>query len=54
MGKSILFTVTPTSDTFVNFISSVAPIAADGSGSFEVQFAGGETLFTFVATVSTS
>ncbi len=53
-GKFLIATVTPIggSGTFVNFASSIAPIAADGSGSFEVQFAGGETLFNFVVAVS--
>jgi hypothetical protein len=38
----------------VNFASSIAPIAADGSGSFELQFDGGETLFDFVVSVTTN
>ena len=36
----------------MNFASSIAPIAADGSGSFEVQFSGGETLFDYTVAVS--
>ena len=38
----------------VDFASSIAPIAADGSGSFEVEFGGGETLFDYVVAVSIS
>ena len=38
--------------TFVDFASSIAPIATDGSGSFEVQFDGDETLFEYVVAVS--
>jgi len=53
-GKFLIAAVTPIADTHVNFASSIAPIAADGSGSFEVQFAGGETLFMFVVAVSIS
>ena len=54
-GKFLIATVTPIgAATFVNFASSIAPIAADGSGSFEVQFDGGETLFDFVVAVTTS
>ncbi|HTS73664.1 MAG TPA: hypothetical protein VMG74_08130, partial [Gaiellaceae bacterium] len=52
-GKFLIATVTPIGgDTHVDFASSVAPIAADGSGSFEVQFSGGETLFDYVVAVS--
>ena len=51
----MIATVTPIgSNTHVDFASSIAPIAADGSGSFEVQFTGGETLFDYVAAVSIS
>jgi hypothetical protein len=50
-GKFLLATVTPIGNTFVDYMSAVAPIAADGSGVFEVQFAGGETLFSFVVAV---
>ena len=54
-GKFLIATVTPIGPaTFVNFASSIAPIAADGSGSFEVQFDGGETLFDYVVAVSIS
>jgi hypothetical protein len=53
-GKFLIATVTPIggTGTFVNFASSIAPIAADGSGSFDVQFSGGETLFDYVVAVS--
>ena len=48
-GKFLIATVTPIgASTSVNFASSIAPIAADGSGAFEVQFSGGETLFNYV------
>ena len=50
-GKFLLASVTPIGDTYVNFMSAVAPISGDGSGAFEVQFAGGETLFSFVVAV---
>ena len=54
-GKFVIATVTPIGPpTSVNFASSIAPIAADGSGSFEVQFSGGETLFDYVVAVSIS
>jgi hypothetical protein len=54
-GKFLIATVTPIgAATSVDFASSIAPIAADGSGSFEVQFSGGETLFDFVVAVSIS
>jgi len=54
-GKFIIATVTPIgAATSVNYASSIAPIAADGSGSFEVQFSNGETLFDFVVAVSIS
>ena len=55
-GKFLIATVTPIggSATFVDFASSIAPIAADGSGSFEVHFNGGETLFDYVVAVSIS
>jgi hypothetical protein len=54
-GKFVIATVTPIGPaTSVDFASSIAPIAADGSGSFEVQFSGGETLFDFVVAVSIS
>jgi hypothetical protein len=54
-GKFLIATVTPIGPaTSVDFASSIAPIAADGSGSFEVQFSGGETLFDFVVAVSIS
>ncbi len=54
-GKFLIATVTPIGPaTSVNFASSIAPIAADGSGSFEVQFSGGETLFDYVVAVSIS
>ena len=49
-GKFLLFTVTPIGTATVDFVSSIAPIAADGSGSFEVQFTA-DTLFTFVVAV---
>jgi hypothetical protein len=52
-GKFLIATVTPIGpSTSVDFASSVAPIAADGSGSFEVEFSGGETLFDYVVVVS--
>ena len=52
-GKFLIATVTPIGpSTSVDFASSIAPIAADGSGSFEVQFAGGETLFDYTVAVS--
>ena len=52
-GKFLIATVTPIGgDTHVDFASSIAPIAADGSGSFEVDFSGGETLFDYVVAVS--
>ena len=54
-GKFLIATVTPIGgSTSVNFASSIAPIAADGSGSFEVQFTPGETLFDYVVAVSIS
>jgi Collagen triple helix repeat (20 copies) len=52
-GKFLIAAVTPIgASTSVNFASSIAPIAADGSGAFEVQFSGGETLFNYVVAVS--
>ena len=53
-GKFLIATVTPIGggSSFVNFASSIAPVAADGSGSFEVQFSGGEVLFDYVVAVS--
>ena len=54
-GKFLIATVTPIGPaTSVNYASSIAPIAADGSGSFEVQFSNSETLFDFVVAVSIS
>jgi hypothetical protein len=53
-GNFILAAVTPisTTNTWVNFESAIAPIAADGSASFAVQFANGEVLFAFVVAVA--
>jgi hypothetical protein len=52
-GNFVIATVTPIGGPNpVNFASSIAPIAVDGSASFEVQFANGETLFTFVVAVA--
>jgi hypothetical protein len=53
-GRFLIAAVTPVSpvNNWVNFASSIAPIAADGSGSFSVQFANGETLFQFVVAVA--
>jgi len=53
-GRFLIAAVTPIGNTYVEFASSIAPIASDGSGSFEVQFAGGDTLFTFVVSVAGS
>ena len=51
-GNFIIATVTPIGNTWVNFASSIAPIASDGSASFEVQFANGEALFDYVVAVA--
>jgi len=51
-GKFLLAAVTPIGrSTFVTFMSSVAAIASDGSGLFQVTFAGGDVLFSFVVAV---
>jgi hypothetical protein len=50
-GKFLLATVTPIGNRYVSFMSSVAPVQPDGSGFFEVSFAGGEVPFTFVIAV---
>jgi hypothetical protein len=53
-GKFLIAVVNPigTGPNPLNFASSIAPIAADGSGSVEVQFENGETLFDFVVSVT--
>jgi len=49
-GKFLFATVTPMGNTYVNFLS-FGRIPLDGTGFFEVTFAGGEVLFTFVTAI---
>jgi hypothetical protein len=50
-GKLLLATVTPISTATVTETLSNIPIAADGSGEFQVTFSA-PTLFTFVVAVA--
>jgi hypothetical protein len=53
-GNFVIATVTPinSTNTWVSFESSIAPIAADGSAAFSVGFQPGDTLFSFVVAVA--
>jgi hypothetical protein len=57
-GNFIIATVMPINptSTWINFSSSIAPIAADGSAAFSVAFlqstGPADTLFAFVAAVA--
>ena|SRR5262245_38057749 len=57
-GNFIIATVTPINpkNVWVDFMSAIAPIAADGSAAFSVEFFDGtahtETLFSFIVAVA--
>jgi hypothetical protein len=54
-GKFLIAAIMPIGPAnHVVAASSIAPIAADGSGSFQFEFANGEQLFAFVVAVTIS